>query len=383
MADAFDTILGQAQVRDFLRASVVSERVTHAYLFLGPCGSNKTQAAYALARALVCPQGARGPRGGKCGGCDACRRVSRRVHPDVKYFEPEGANGYLIEQARELMADVALAPISAPCKVYIIDRVDLLGTSCANAILKTLEEPPKNVVFILLGRTRESVLPTISSRCQIVPFRHIPPSEAAGIVAQHTGADAQLALQAIDACAGSMTGAISFLNSNERLEFRRWLIRGILSTPRRDAWDLLTFAKEIAERSKAPLDNVRQRLEMEISENADFLAKSAVRQIEAKHKRQLTQKTREFLRQTAAIISSVLRDVMLVCAGVEHLVVNADFAPEIQAFAQLTNVAALEGALCGVREAQDALAYNVSPETCLDKMLLNIKECLHDTRNTC
>ena len=69
---------------------------TQAYLFVGPAGSNKTQAAYALAQALMCPKGPRGPRGGSCGACDRCGRILRRKHPDVRYFAPAGANGYLL-----------------------------------------------------------------------------------------------------------------------------------------------------------------------------------------------------------------------------------------------------------------------------------------------
>ena len=188
MADAFENILGQPQVREFLRATVAQDRVSHAYLFTGPAGSNKTLAAYALAQAIMCPKGANGPRGGNCGACDCCRRIMRRKHPDVRYFAPEGAGGYLVDQIRDIVADTALSPIQADKKIYILDRVDQLGASAANAFLKTLEEPADDVVMILLGRTRESVLPTIVSRCQVVPFRHIPASEAAGIVAQNTGA---------------------------------------------------------------------------------------------------------------------------------------------------------------------------------------------------
>ena len=102
MADAFENILGQPQVREFLRASVASERVTHAYLFTGPAGSNKTMAAYALAQALLCPKGPHGPRGGECGACDICRRVKRKKHPDVRYVAPEGAGGYLVDQIRDI-----------------------------------------------------------------------------------------------------------------------------------------------------------------------------------------------------------------------------------------------------------------------------------------
>lgn len=117
MADAFENILGQPQVREFLRASVASERVTHAYLFTGPAGSNKTMAAYALAQALLCPKGPHGPRGGECGACDICRRVKRKKHPDVRYFAPEGAGGYLVDQIRDIAATRCSRP-SRPTARY-------------------------------------------------------------------------------------------------------------------------------------------------------------------------------------------------------------------------------------------------------------------------
>ena len=166
MADVFDGVLGQPRVREFFRATIASGRVSHAYLLTGPAGSNKTSAAYAFAQAILCEKNG-------CGECDDCARVLRRRHPDAHYYAPEGAQGYLVEQVREIVSDVSLAPIRAKSKVYILDRVDLLGTQAANAFLKTLEEPVPGVVFILLGRTREGVLPTIVSRCQVVSFRHI------------------------------------------------------------------------------------------------------------------------------------------------------------------------------------------------------------------
>ena len=93
MADAFEYILGQPQVREFLRATVASGRVSHAYLFCGPAGSNKTLAALAFAQGILCPKGPKGPRGGNCGACDTCGRIMRKKHPDVRMFEPEGAAG--------------------------------------------------------------------------------------------------------------------------------------------------------------------------------------------------------------------------------------------------------------------------------------------------
>ena len=378
MADAFENILGQPEVRDFLRKSVVRESVTHAYLFTGPTGSNKTLAAFALAQALLCPKGPHGPRGGECGACGACGRVGRRKHPDVRFYAPAGANGYLIEQIREIMADTALAPIQAQRKVYILDHVESLGTAAANAFLKTLEEPPEGVVLILLGRTRASVLPTIVSRCQVVPFRHIPSSEAAGIVRQNTGASLEQAAMAIAACGGSLTGAIEFLRSpgNERLAFRSEVLSIMERLAAADAWDVVGYARRLLELSKAPLDEMRAVQEAEIAENADFLARSALRQVEARHKRQLTAKTREGLMQTTAIMASWLRDVLMVRAGTPELVVNLDAREAVAAVAARADEARLAAALAAVRRCNQAIAYNVSPETCLDALLFEVKEVL-------
>ena len=384
MPDAFENIFGQPRVRDFLRTSVKGGRVTHAYLFVGPSGSNKTMAAYALAQALMCPKGPDGPRGGQCGACDACGRIMRKKHPDVHYYAPAGVNGYLVEQVREIVADTVLAPIMASKKVYILDRVDLLGTSAANAFLKTLEEPPADVVLILLGRTRESVLPTILSRCQVVPFRHIPASEAAGIIRQNTGAPIEQARMAIEACGGSITRAIEFLRSsgNERLAFRSFVLQVMASLARADDWDVLRWARELVEKAKAPLDDVVAEQEAELAENADFLQKSAIRQIEARNKRQIGAKTTEFLRQTHAIMGSWLRDVLMVRAGAPELVINVDARQAIEAAAACVDEARLHEGLKAVERADQAIAYNISPETCMDALLFEVREVLHGSGST-
>lgn len=384
MADAFENILGQPKVREFLRASVVAERVTQAYLFVGPAGSNKTLAAYALAQALMCPKGPRGPRGGMCGDCNRCDKVMRRKHPDVRYYAPAGASGYLVEQVREIVADTSLAPIQADKKIYILDRVDQLGASAANAFLKTLEEPEADVVLILLARTRESVLPTIVSRCQVVPFRHLPASEAAGIVAQNTGVRAETAHMALAACGGSITGAVAFLQApdNERLAFRTRLFEALARLGCADDWDVIEMARGIVEASKAPLDAVRASQEAELAENADFLERSAIRQIEARNKRQLSAKTMEYLRQTTSLVRSWLRDGLMAAAGTPELIINRDVADVLVERFSASDAGRLSRAMAKVDDCERALAYNVSPETCIDALLFDVREVLHGSGST-
>lgn len=374
MSDIFDGIFGQPRVREFLRASIASGRVSHAYLFTGPAGSNKTAAAYAFAQAILCKDHG-------CRTCDDCRRIERRKHPDVHFYIPEGAQGYLIEQIREIVSGVSLAPIRATGKVYILDRVDLLGVSAANAFLKTLEEPVEGVTFILLGRTREAVLPTIVSRCQVVPFRHIPAREAAGILSQKTGVTPEQARIAIEACNGSITRAMTFAKSAERAEFRARIMEVLSNLPLSDERDVLEYAAELIERAKAPLDNVRTQQSEELAESADFLTKTALKQIELRHKRALSMATRESLNQTTSIIRSWLRDVLMIASGTPDLVVNIDQREVLQRVAQKVTPASIMSALREAYKTDETLSYNVSPETCLDVLLFSIREVLNGSGN--
>ena len=374
MSDIFDGIFGQPRVREFLRASIASGRVSHAYLFTGPAGSNKTAAAYAFAQAILCKDHG-------CRTCDDCRRIERRKHPDVHFYTPEGAQGYLIEQIREIVSGVSLAPIRAKGKVYILDRVDLLGVSAANAFLKTLEEPVEGVTFILLGRTREAVLPTIVSRCQVVPFRHIPAREAAGILSQKTGVTPEQARIAIEACNGSITRAMTFAKSAERAEVRARIMEVLSNLPLSDERDVLEYAAELIERAKAPLDNVRTQQSEELAESADFLTKTALKQIELRHKRALSMATRESLNQTTSIIRSWLRDVLMIVSGTPDLIVNIDQREVLQRVAQKVTPASIMSALREAYKTDETLSYNVSPETCLDVLLFSIREVLNGSGN--
>ena len=374
MPDVFDSVYGQPKVREFLRRTIATGRISHAYLFTGLAGSNKTQAAYAFAQAAICEKHG-------CGACDDCGRIQRRKHPDVRYFAPAGASGYLVEQIREIVADAEVAPIRAKRKVYIVDRVDLLGVHAANAFLKTLEEPKDGVILILLGRTRDSVLPTIVSRCQVVPFRQIPAHEAVGIMVQNTGVAPEKAAAAIQACGGSISKATEFVRSPERMAYRRKVLEALESLKTADDLDVLTIASELVVGAKAPLDAVRAQQERELEENADFLAASAMRRIEARNKSAITMQTFDYLGQLTSIIRSWLRDVLMVCDGMRDLVINADAMAGIEHAASLTTTERVAVALRAVDEADDAIAYNVSLETCIDVLLFDIRKALYETHS--
>ncbi len=166
---SFADVIGQDAAVYVIQNAVRRNKVGHAYLFSGPRGSGKTSLARLLARAVNCP--ALSSEGEPCGECANCRAIGRGEHLDV--IEIDGASNNGVDEVRELRAKVSLAPFSASRKVYIIDEVHMLSTAAFNALLKTIEEPPEHVLFILATTEPHKVPVTIRSRCQHIPFHRI------------------------------------------------------------------------------------------------------------------------------------------------------------------------------------------------------------------
>jgi len=162
-------IRGQARAVDQLRRAIAQGRVPHAYLFTGPPGSGKATAALALAAAMNCE---RAPGEG-CGECEACDRIGRGIHPDVVTLERQGASHTVpIETIRKQVIPVlGLAPHEALARFFLIEEATALLDPAANALLKTLEEPPARTHFVLCTSSIHELLPTIRSRCQRVIFQ--------------------------------------------------------------------------------------------------------------------------------------------------------------------------------------------------------------------
>ena len=162
----FTEILGQEHVARTLSNAITEGRVSHAYLFTGPRGTGKTSTARILAKALNC---AEGPTPEPCGVCDSCVAITEGSSLDV--FELDAASHSGVDETREILSGVPLATAGGRKKVYVIDEVHMLTTQSFNALLKTLEEPPDHVVFVLATTEAHKVLPTIVSRTQRFDFR--------------------------------------------------------------------------------------------------------------------------------------------------------------------------------------------------------------------
>ena len=163
-----DDIVGQAHIKRALSNAIQLNKIAHAYLFTGPRGTGKTSTARILAKSLNCVEG---PTVTPCENCESCKAITNTIPIDV--IEIDAASNRSVDDAHEILEKVQYAPVNGKYKIYIIDEVHMLTTQAFNALLKTLEEPPKNVIFILATTESHKVLDTIKSRCQRFDFKRI------------------------------------------------------------------------------------------------------------------------------------------------------------------------------------------------------------------
>lgn len=162
---SFSEVLGQKSARSLLESALRRGRLAHSYLFVGPKGVGKKTMAYAFIYHLFCATNSEKP----CGECMACKKLKKRLHPDVMLISPEKRD-IRIDTIRSIERFIRLRPLEAPYKVILIERAEKMNLEAGNALLKSLEEPPGYVIFILLTENLLKLLPTIISRSQVVRF---------------------------------------------------------------------------------------------------------------------------------------------------------------------------------------------------------------------
>ena len=207
----FEEVAGQKAIVRTLSNAIKTNKIAHAYLFCGPRGTGKTSMARLFAKALNCEEGL----GHQCGRCSSCLGIASGTHPDV--IEIDAASNTSVDQVRDLISQVQYAPMKGKYKIYIIDEVHMISNAAFNALLKTLEEPPDHVIFILATTEPQKLLPTIISRCQRYDFTKIERKEMIErvkyVLEQENIAYEQAAVEEIASLSdGGMRDALSLLD---------------------------------------------------------------------------------------------------------------------------------------------------------------------------
>ncbi|HEX8730434.1 MAG TPA: DNA polymerase III subunit delta' [Ktedonobacterales bacterium] len=222
-------IVGNERAQALLERAVAGDGLRHAYLLHGPASVGKLTLALAFAQALLCQRRQPGEVDA-CGECVACRKVAHGNHPDLTIIEPEKDKRWLkLEALQEAMRLATLAPAESAHRILIIPEADRIQERTTNAFLKTLEEPPEGVVIILITTDAENMLPTVLSRCQMIPLRLAPAAEIAAALRERWGVAPDAAERLAASANGRMGWAVRAHEHPEEQAARERLVERIVS----------------------------------------------------------------------------------------------------------------------------------------------------------
>lgn len=251
-----DSVLGQEKAKQMLRRAVNGNRLGHAYLFRGPAGVGKKTLAQAFGNYLNCQNPT--DKQDACGSCQSCHKLKSSNHPDLLTIEPEGVS-IKIKQIRELKHALTFPPFEAKYRIVLISDIHTMRREATNSLLKVLEEPPPGNQLILTGDEASEILPTITSRCQIIPFIGLPHKLVEEkLVAEGIDPDTAASLSAITY--GSL-GQARMLASQELLETRRNIIDKFTALKESNATSAEAIF-QLAEQTVAGNDHLPELLEL-------------------------------------------------------------------------------------------------------------------------
>lgn len=322
-------VVGHDRAVHLIRNSVDTNRVSHAYLLSGPRHVGKSTLAGDLARALNCLEPDR-----PCGRCRSCRKIEGSIHPDVQLLElEEGAKSISIDAVRRLQDGVALRPFEGRVKVYIIEEAERLSEPAANALLKTLEEPPASVVMVLTTLDPTLLLPTLVSRCQQVDLRPVPAATVEAALIQRHEMPPQQARLLAALSRGRVGWALRAASDPKVLERRKENLERLAALPSTRRVARLAFAGELAT---------------------------------------LYGRDPERARGTLETWQWWWRDLLLSRLGLSEMVVNVDFRERLVAEAREYSLETLGQMARGVQETISLLAQNVNARLAIEVLLLSV-----------
>lgn len=348
--DPFDAILEQDSVKLLLRAAL-RDGPAHAYLFHGPAGVGKSATARAFAAALLGDAG----------------RVERGTHPDLYVLEPLGEQ-IRIGDVHALRHDLHLRPFEGERRVYIVERADSMNPDAADALLKSLEEPPPYATVVLLAE-RAALLPeTIRSRCQLVPFRRLSRRAVSSWLSEQPESTTDPDLLA-RASGGTLERARRLLDPGEA-EARRELIGLVRASYRSEVFDAPGAAQTVLEAAAARGEDARARAR----ETADDSLTQ--REAEQRERRAGRGAERDYALEAVETVASWCRDLLVAASGAPETAINADLADELVADAQLVDPEGVERALEAVLETRRRFELQLQAGLALDAMFVSLRRAL-------
>jgi DNA polymerase-3 subunit delta' len=349
-ADVLDRVPGQDHAMAFLRQAAA--RPHHAYLLAGPEGGGKSLAARAFAAAILCERGG-------CGECRSCRLALEDKHPNEFLVEPEGRDIHVETVKQEIWHPAYRTAPEPGRKVFVIREADRLNPSAADALLKVLEEPPADAVFLLLSARPHELPETVLSRCHVVTFA---PLSEAFVVRTLTaeGADPERAALAARLSGGNLGRARRLAMDEEGLGFRE-VARKALERAAAGPAGALDAAETVlvaAEKyRKALTESLKDELApfLDDSGRPEEAYRGAVRRLEERHKRRVRRAERDYVDWVLLAASAILRDrVVVAVGGGGELLMNPDLPPAAEP------VRASAGGIAALEEARAALAEELN-----------------------
>jgi DNA polymerase-3 subunit delta' len=371
-------VVGQpSAVAELSAAAENPAAMTHAWLFTGPPGSGRSVAARAFAAALQCPDHG-------CGHCAACRTVMAGTHSDVREVVPEGLS-ISVASMRTLVQSAARRPATGRFQVLIIQDADRLGERAANALLKFIEEPPDQTIFLLCAPSDhpEDLPVTIRSRCRPVPLR-TPPTEAiAEVLVRRDGIDAEVARWAASVAGGHVGRARRLARDVEARTYRETVLA--LPMQVRSLGDAFSYAGDLVRRAKAEATELSEsrdaaeREELAVAMGAGGVgkgvaaaargAKAAEKVLERQQKSRNTRTQRDAIDRALVDLAGFFRDALVAGSGANVALTNPDREPDVRRAATDWSPESVLRRLEAVLACRTALDQNVKPEIAVESMM--------------
>ena len=388
--NVFDSLIGQEQaVAEMKHAAADAAKVaigergdamTHAWLIVGPPGSGRSTLALAFAASLVCSNGG-------CGECIDCRNVAAGIHPDVEHVVPEGII-YKVEAARNLIERASLLPTRSPWHVIVVEDVDRFRIEAASTLLKSLEEPPAQTVWLLCAPTVDDVAPTIRSRCRLVLLTSPTLSAIAEQLSARFGIDSAMAAFAARTAQGHI-GRARAIATDENVRIRRKQIMDI-PTNLRSVSSCFELAKSIVASANADTDSIVEPLDE--SDDQDIRTafgegsegkglktverqkKSALKDLEDRAKGRRRRVLMDQYDRVLLDLTSYYRDVLVIQSGAQVELVNEELREAITRVASVDGESETLNRIAAITETRDQIAANVNPLNAFESLLVSLRD---------